>query len=46
MVDYKKFKQISKEVGTIFENHKFTNGEVVNILSLYLKVMNKVVEEE
>ena len=46
MIDYKKFRQIAKEVGTIFENHKFTNGDVIEFITLYLTLMNKFVEEE
>lgn len=46
MIDYKKFKQIASEVGTIFEKHKFTNGDVIEFLTLYLTLMNKFVEEE
>ena len=46
MIDYKKFRQIASEIGTIFEKYKLTNGDVIKILNLYLEVMNKVVEEE
>lgn len=46
MIDYKKFRQIAKEIGTIFEKHKLTNGDVIKILNLYLELMNKFVEEE
>lgn len=46
MVDYKKFRQITKEIGTIFEKHKLTNGDVIEFITLYLTLMNKFVEEE
>lgn len=46
MIDYKKFRQITREVGTIFEKHKFTNGDVIEFITLYLTLMNKFVEEE
>lgn len=29
MIDYKKFRQIANEVGTIFEKYKSTNGDVI-----------------
>ena len=46
MIDYKKFRQITREVGTIFENHKFTNEDVIEFLTLYLVLMKKFAEEE
>lgn len=46
MVDCKKFKQIASEVGTIFEKHKLTNGDVIEFLTLYLVLMKDFVEEE
>lgn len=46
MIDYKKFRQIVREVGTIFENHKFTNGDVIEFLTLYLVLMKDFAEEE
>lgn len=46
MIDYKKFRQIAKEVGTIFEKHKLTNCDVIEFITLYLTLMNKFVGEE
>ena len=46
MIDYKKFRQIVREVGTIFEKHKFTNGDVIEFLTLYLVLMKNFAEEE
>lgn len=46
MIDYKKFRQITREVGTIFEKHNFTNGDVIEFLTLYLVLMKDFAEEE
>lgn len=46
MIDFKKFRQISKEVGTIFENYKFTNGDVIEFLTLYYLVLMKNFKKE
>lgn len=46
MIDYKKFRQITltREVGTIFEKHKLTNGDVIEFLTLYLVLMKEFAE--
>lgn len=46
MLDKQKAIKICKQIGNIFENHKLTNGDVIEFITLYLTLMNKFVEEE